>query len=308
MFERARLFCFNGMLHFARDGKLAFLPDALFLRAQYWLKLGRVLHLKHPRLYNEKLQWIKLYDRKPAYSTIADKLAVRDYVRERLGEGVLIPLIAEYDRVDQIDWAVLPDRFVIKCTHGSSSNIIVIDKSKLDVEDAKRKLNLWMGRNWFNLSREWPYKEIPPRIIVEQFIGAENGKAPFDYKIMCFSGKPAYVIVDADRFTGHTRNFYDTNWIKQDIFNRHPNISYEIERPAQLAEMLSIAQTLSQGFAHIRVDLYVALGRVYFGEMTFFHGYGMEVYRPESFERHLGDLISLPAPADKEPCAVRRPS
>lgn len=294
-FVKFRLFLFDVMLHFAREGRLRFIPDAPFLRVQYFLKLGRVLHLKRPKLYNEKLQWIKLHDRRSEYSVYADKLAVRDYVRERAGARYLIPEIARYERVDQIDWDALPDRFVIKCTHGSSSNIIVTDKAQLDIEAAKLKLSNWMRRNWFDLSREWPYKNIRPRIIVEQFIGADDGTVPFDYKVMCFEGEPTYIVVDADRYSGHKRNFYDGNWVKQDMFNRHPNIDRPVERPAQLDEMLTVARALCQGLHHIRIDLYAVQDRVYFGEMTFFHGYGMEVYRPKSFERHMGDLIQLPA-------------
>ncbi len=292
--QKLRLFLFDKMTGLGRRGLLRWIPDAPYLRVQYFLKLGRVLRLKHPRLFNEKLQWIKLHDRKPEYHRYADKLAVRDYVAKTAGEGCLIPLIASYDSVDQIDWNALPERFVMKCTHGSGSNIICTDKGKLDIGKAESQLRAWMARSWYDLSREWPYLGIQPRILVEQFIGDDDGQVPFDYKIMCFEGAPTYVIVDADRYSGHTRNFYDVRWQKQDMFNRHPNIPYDIPRPGPLNEMLSIAQSLCQGLHHIRIDLYVVAGKVYFGEMTFFHGYGMEVYRPESFERHMGDLIKLP--------------
>lgn len=294
MGEKLRLKCFEWMLRLGRKGYLNFIPDRPYLKIQYWLKLGRALNLAHPALYNEKLQWIKLYDRNPLYTRMADKLAVRDYVKERGCGEYLIPLVASYDRPEQIDWDSLPDRFVVKCTHGSSSNILVTDKSKLDRAGAIRKLNGWMRRNWFWLSREWPYKHIAPRILIEAFIGDEDGKAPYDYKILCFDGEPAYVIVDADRYDGHTRNFYSPDWVKQDLFNRHPNIPREIPRPEHLSEMLEVARKLSKGIPHVRVDLYEVSGRVYFGETTFFHGYGMEVFRPREFEKHLGDLIPLP--------------
>ncbi|MDL2205578.1 glycosyl transferase [Eubacteriales bacterium OttesenSCG-928-N13] len=292
--ERLRLRLYEIMCGMARRGWLGWMPSGLFLRLQYFLKLGRVLHLKRPQLYNEKLQWIKLHDHKPEYITYVDKLAVRDYVRAQIGEQHLIPLIASYDSVDEIDWDALPDRFVIKCTHGSSSNIIVTDKSKLNIERAQAKLRAWMKRNWYPQGREWPYLHVKPRIIVEQFIGAEDGTVPFDYKFMCFEGEPTYVIVDADRYTKHTRNFYDPNWVKQDMFNRHPNIPYDVPRPPKLDEMLQIAKALCQGIHHIRIDLYLVGDTIYFGEMTFFHGGGVEVFRPRSFEQHMGDLIQLP--------------
>ena len=289
-----RTFLFNAMTAMGRRGRLRFLPDAPYLRLQYFLKLGRILHIKRPKLYNEKLQWIKLHDRRPEYTQYADKLAVRNHVAKSVGEDYLIPLIAQYGSIAQIDWDALPDRFVLKCTHGSGSNIICADKSALNVDEAKGKLRGWMKRNWFWLSREWPYLDIKPRIIAEQFLGDDQGNVPFDYKIMCFEGEPTYIVVDADRYTAHTRNYYDVNWVKQPMENRHKNIPYDIPRPAHLAEMLSIARRLSAGIHHVRVDLYLVGTRIYFGEMTFFHGYGMEVFSPKEFELGMGARIKLP--------------
>ena len=294
LFENVRLFLFRAMSALGRRGRLRCLPDAAYLRLQYFLKLGRVLHLKHPALYNEKLQWLKLYDRKPQYAAYADKLAVREHVREAVGDVYLIPLLGAYRSADEIDWAKLPDRFVLKCTHGSGSNILCADKNRLNLGDAKAQLDAWMRRNWFWLSREWPYLCIQPRIIAEAFLGDEMGNVPFDYKIMCFEGQPTYIIVDADRYSAHTRSFYDVNWRRQDMFNRHENIPYDVERPAQLDQMLDVARKLSKGIHHVRIDLYLVQDRVYFGEMTFFHGYGMEVFRPREFELAMGNLIKLP--------------
>ncbi len=298
MREKDRLKFFELMLKLGRRGYLNFVPDRAYLTLQYYLKLGRGINLKRPELYNEKLQWIKLYDRNPLYTRLADKLAVREYVKEKGCGEYLIPILAVYDKPEEIDWDSLPDRFVVKCTHGSSSNIIVVGKSKLDRADAIRKLNGWMRRNWYWLSREWPYKNIKPRILIEQFIGGAEGKVPYDYKFLCFDGEPAYVIVDADRYDGHTRSFYSPDWVRQDMFNRHPAIPREIPKPEKLTEMLDIARKLSAGIPHVRVDLYETDGRVYFGETTFFHGYGMEVFRPREFEKHLGDLIPLPPKAE----------
>ncbi len=294
MLEAIRLSFFKLMLKLSRRNLLNFLPDRAYLKIQYFLKLGRKLNLEAPALYNEKLQWIKLYDRNPLYTRMADKLSVRDYVKERGCGEYLIPVLLVCDRPEEIDWDGLPDRFVVKCSHGSSSNIIVTDKALQDRAKDMGDLRRWMRRNWFWLSREWPYKDVKPRILVEAFIGDEHGKAPYDYKILCFDGEPAYIIVDADRYEGHTRNFYSPEWVKQDMFNRHPPIPREIPRPEHLTEMLDVARKLSRGIPHVRVDLYEANGRVYFGETTFFHGFGMEVFRPREFEKHLGDLIPLP--------------
>lgn len=292
--EKLRLKGFDLMTRLGRKQLINFIPDRLYLKLQYYLKLGRRLNLGEPVLYNEKLQWIKLYDRNPLYPVLADKLAVRDYVAEKGCGEYLIPLLASYDRPEEIVWDALPDRFVVKCTHGSSSNLIVTDKARRDRAEDMRRLRGWMKRNWFWLSREWPYLDIKPRILIEEFIGDERGNAPYDYKFLCFGGEPAYVIVDADRYTKHTRSFYSPDWVRQDMFNRHPAIPREIPRPEKLSEMLDIARRLSAGIPHVRVDLYEAGGRVYFGEMTFFHGFGMEVFRPRSFEEHLGSLIELP--------------
>lgn len=291
---KLRVFLFNKMCGLARRGLLDWLPDRPFLKLQYYLKLGRRLNLKRPALYNEKLQWIKLYDRDERYPGFVDKLAVRDYVREQVGEEYLIPEIARYERPEDIDWDALPEKYVLKCTHGSSTNIIQDGtKTAEAIEREKRRLPGWMAGDWFRLSREWPYKGIRPRILVEQFLEGPGGQVPYDYKILCFDGEPRYIIVDVDRYQDHKRNFYDLNWERQAIFNRHPGYDGQVQRPECLNEMLDVARKLSKGLKHIRIDLYEVDGRVYFGEMTFFHGYGMEVFRPRSFEQHLGELIRL---------------
>ena len=184
--ERIRLWLFGQMMRAARLGLLKGMKDESFLKLQFYLKLGRKLELKKPVLYDDKLQWIKLYDRKEIYHSFCDKIAVRDYVKKKVGAKYLIPEICHVDKVEDIPWDELPDRFVIKCSHGSSCNIICRDKSALDREQAIEKLNGWMKRDWFDLSREWPYKGVKPRILIEHFIENDTGDVPYDYKIMCF--------------------------------------------------------------------------------------------------------------------------
>ena len=283
---------YNAFFALSRRGAFRWMGDRAFLRLQYFLKRGKILRLNPPKTYGEKLQWLKLHDRNPEYCTMVDKIAARDFVAARVGEKYLIPEIARYDRVEDINWEKLPNRFVMKCAHGSSANILCRDKDLLDIEDAKQKLNGWMQRNWFWVSREWPYKDIPARILVETFLPSEED-VPRDYKILCFDGEPKYIIVDFDRFTNHTRNYYDTDWNRLDMTNRHPNYLEPVERPHELDEMLDVARKLSQGVRHLRVDLYAVSGKVYFGELTFYHGYGMEEYSPESFEYEMGSLIRL---------------
>ncbi len=297
---KLRVFLFNKMSGLARRRLLDWVPDEAFLKVQYYLKLGRRLNLKNPRLYNEKLQWIKLYDRDERYRTFVDKIAVRDYVKEVAGAQYLIPEIARYDREEDIAWDRLPGKYVLKCTHGSSANIIQDGrKDEGAIARERAKIAGWMKGDWFYLSREWPYKGIAPRVLIERFLEGKNGGVPYDYKFLCFDGEPKYIIVDVDRYTNHTRNFYDTNWVRQDMFNRHPGYAGEVKRPERLDEMLAVARKLSKGIRHIRIDLYEVEGVVYFGEMTFFHGFGMEVFRPRAFEEHMGDLIPINREASK---------
>lgn len=298
-FWRLRVFLFNKWNGLARRRLLDWVPDRLFLKVQYYLKLGRRLNIDHPTLYNEKVQWIKLYDRNPQYNIFVDKLAVRQYVKDTVGEKYLIPEIAHYDRPEDIAWDQLPDRYVLKCTHGSSCNIVQDGKKDAAaIERLKARIPGWMKSNWFYLSREWPYLDVKPRILIEKFMQGPDGSVPYDYKFLCFNGEPRYVIVDVDRYKdgglGHRRNFYDLNWVRQDMFNRHPGYEGDVPRPSCLDEMVEVARKLSKGIPHIRIDLYQVGEQVYFGEMTFFHGFGMEVFRPRQFEEHLGSLIHLP--------------
>ena len=290
---------YNAFFALARRGALRWMGDRAFLRLQYRLKRGKTLHLQKPETYGEKLQWLKLYDRKAVYAQMADKIGARDFVARRVGEKYLIPEIARYNRVDEINWDALPDRFAMKCAHASSANILCRDKALLDIPAAKAKLETWMKRNWYWVSREWPYKQIPPRILVEEFLDA-GMDVPRDYKILCFDGEPKYIIVDFDRYTQHTRNYYDTQWNRVNVANRHPNYEGPVEKPNCLEEMLQVARVLSKGIPHVRVDLYEVKGKVYFGELTFFHGYGMEEYSPETFEYELGKMIHLPCDGEEK--------
>src|SRR5690554_2911549 len=162
-------------------GLLNWIPDKHYLKLVYWGETGKKLNIKDPKTFNEKLQWLKLHDRKPEYSIYVDKYAVRSYIAKTIGKKYLIPLIVVYDSVEEIDWASLPDKFVLKCTHGSGSNIICPDKNKLDMEEAKKKLQKWMNKNWYWFGREWPYKKVKPRIICEELIKKKNGGLPYDY-------------------------------------------------------------------------------------------------------------------------------
>ncbi len=270
------------------------IPDKLYLKLQYRHHFNKNLNLKDPKNFNEKIQWLKLNDRKPEYVKYVDKYEVRKYIKDTIGEKYLIPLMGVYDSVEEIDWRSLPDSFVLKCTHGSSSNIICKNKAELDMEDAKLKLTGWLSKNWFWYGREWPYKNVKPRIICEKYMVDESNVELKDYKIFCFNGEPKLIQVDFNRFKNHQRNLYDINWDYVEASIKYPtNAEIRIKRPIKLDEMLHISKKLSAGIPHVRVDLYSIKDSIYFGELTFHHGSGYEKVNPESLNNVMGEWINL---------------
>lgn len=271
------------------------LPDQIYLKFVYWGETGKKLNLDTPITFNEKLQWIKLNDRKPEYSKYADKYNVRSYVSKIIGEQYLIPLLGVYDSVEEIDWDSLPNKFVLKCTHGSGSNIICTDKEILDIEVTKMKLGKWMKKSWYWFGREWCYKDIKPRIICEKYLVDESGTELKDYKIFCFNGEPKLIQVDFSRFVEHKRNLYSVDWKYVDGTIKYPNQpSFNIKKPQKLDDMLRCAKILSGNIPHVRIDFYSINDQIYFGEMTFYHGSGYEEFEPESLGILMGSWIDLP--------------
>lgn len=270
-----------------------FIPDKLYLKILYRLELGLKLNLKNPKGYNEKLQWIKLFDRKEEYKTYVDKYEVRKYVESKIGKKYLIPLIGKYNSVEEIDWDELPNKFVLKCTHGSGSNIICFDKHNLNLQISKKLLNKWMKKNWYYFGREWPYKNLRPRIICEQFMGRDNS-VPEDYKIMCFDGEPKLIQVHRGRYGEYTQDFYDLNWNRMPFNNvGYQNSKIEYDKPEKLDEMIEIAKKLSEGLREIRIDLYCVDNEIYFGEMTFFDASGLALFEPYEYEEIIGSWIKI---------------
>ena len=264
---------------------------------QNWYRrvTGKYLNLDNPRTFNEKIQWLKLYDSTPIKTRLADKYLVRDWVKEKIGEQYLIPLLGVYDKFEEIDFDKLPNQFVIKCNHGSAMNIIVKDKSKLDLNDAKEKLDKWMNTNFaFKYGFELHYRDIEPKIIIEQYMDDGTGDLK-DYKYTCFDGKPEFIWIDSDRHTVHKRNLYDLNW-KQLPYK--VNSKYDTfkspEKPDCLEKMTELAAKLSKGFPYVRVDFYIINNKIYFGEMTFTSSSGTEDIQPRSFDIYLAKQIKLP--------------
>lgn len=273
------------------------LPDSIYLRIKYKLLTAQTLHLSKPVTFNEKIQWLKIHDRKPLYCKLVDKLTVKSIMSDWIGERYVIPVIGCWDSDEDIDFDRLPEKFVLKTTHDSGGVIICKDKHELDINEAKKRLKFFLKRNYFWHGREWPYKELQPRIIAEPYLIDESGYELKDYKVFCFSGVPRYIQVDYDRFTDHHRNFYDTNWEYVPFTTLYPtNPERRIEKPKQLEELLTICKIITDKMEKpplVRLDFYIIHDKIYFGEVTFHHGSGTEKFTPESYNVKLGNMIDI---------------
>ena len=272
------------------------------LARMYKRRIGREPDFESPRRYTEKIQWRKLHGLTPEMARLSDKYAVRKWVADRIGDEYLVSLFGRWAQAADIDFDALPQEFVLKTNNGSSTNIIVRDRSKLDVADACKRLDEWMAyqMGWVYFERQ--YNDIVPCIIAEEMLHPAAGENDLrDYKFLCFDGEPLFVWVDIDRYTNHTRAMFDTNWNLQN-WNQYnyPPSPYVPERPACLDEMLRLARKLSAGFDHVRVDLYEVDGKVYFGEMTFTNGSGFERIVPDEYDEVLGGYWTLPKPVEKK--------
>ena len=272
-----------------------YISDKTYLKLLYETRIGKKLNLKNPITFDEKLQWLKLYDRKDEYTVWADKYEVRNYVAEKLGEQYLIPLLGVWNSADELKLDDLPEQFVLKCTHDSASVCICTNKKNFDWNAAMDKLQKSLNQNYYWHSREWPYKNITPRIIAEAYMTDESGTELKDYKIYTFGGEPYLIQVDFDRFHNHQRNLYTTEWeyIDETIeYSKDPNV--KIAKPEHLEEMLECSRKLAVGTISLRTDFYSINGKIYFGEITFYQEAGFAHFEHEEFAKKLGDQIKLP--------------
>lgn len=280
-------------IHLSDNGHL-FVPDDLYIKIQYSNYFGETLNLKSPKSFNEKLQWLKLYNRNPEYTQMVDKYEVRDYITDKIGNDYLIPLYGIWNNFDEIDFNALPNQFVLKTTHDSGGVIICKDKEQFDFEAAKRNINYWFSRNYYKIGREWPYKNVKPRIIAEKYMVDESGSELKDYKIFCFSGDPKLIQVDFNRFVAHKRNLYTKDWDLVDVaFEYKSDPTKHIEKPLNLEKMLELAHTLSEGIPFLRVDLYSIYDKIYFGELTLYPESGYGHFHPKSFDLEMGSWMPL---------------
>ena len=273
------------------------MPDKQYLQLKYKLVMKKKLNLQNPQTYNEKIQWLKLYDRNPKYTDMVDKYEAKKYVANLIGEEYIIPTIGIYDTYKDINFDELPNEFVIKPTHTSGDVFICKDKSTLDYKLLQKKVEKWLKRRYFYLHREWPYKNIKPRLIIEKFMEDKKKKELIDYKFFCFNGEPKIMFIATDRQNKNTEtcfDFYDMEFKHLNIINGHPNSKATINRPLNFELMKELAQKLSRRISHVRVDFYEVDGKVYFGELTFTHWSGLVPFQPEEWDKKIGDMIDLP--------------
>lgn len=271
------------------------LDDEKFICRKFERLLGYYPNLKQPQTFNEKLQWLKLHDRNPVYTKLVDKYEVKKHVANKIGSEYIIPTLGVYDTFDKIDFNKLPDQFVIKCTHDSGGVVVCKKKSIFNIEEAKHKLVMSLNRNFYLFSREWPYKNVPRKIIVEKYIEDKSGDELTDYKFMCFNGEVKCSFTCTDRFSNNLKvTFFDREWNMMPFERHYPRSETPIHKPKHYNEMLEIAEILSHGIPFVRIDLYEANDKVYFSEYTFFPGSGMEEFSPESWDYILGEWLRLP--------------
>lgn len=275
---------------------LAFIPDKVYLTIMYRVRMGKTINWKHPETLNEKIQWLKVYDRKPEYTQMADKCEAKKYVAAQIGEEHIIPTLGVWENFDQIDFSLLPDKFVLKCTHDSGGLVVCRDKSQLDIEMARKVMTASLKNNYFYYGREWPYKNIKPRIIAEKYMEQIDGTGLVDYKFYCFEGKPQYLYVskNMDDHRLATVTFVDMNWNMMPVERTDYKSDKEMPlRPSRFDEMRKIAEKLSQGHKFLRVDLYQINGEVFFSELTFHPASGYMGVIPSEYDKIMGQYIKI---------------
>lgn len=279
------------------------LPDKTYLQLLYRFKMSHKLDLNHPKTFTEKIQWLKLYNRRPEYTLMVDKFAVKKYVTDIIGEKYVIPTLGVWDKLEDIDWDALPNEFVLKTTHGGGSGGVVICKDKKTFDRNKAILTLRdsMNSDIYRSLREWPYKDVKKRVLAEKYmVPKDMVNNPIyelsDYKFFCFNGEPKYCQVIRDRHNKESIDFYDMNWRHQEFVGLNPAASNGINpvpQPLLLDDMICICHKLSKNMKFVRIDMYVIDNRIYFGEITFYPASGMGLFNPDKWNEELGNLISL---------------
>ncbi|WP_209812952.1 ATP-grasp fold amidoligase family protein [Ammoniphilus resinae] len=255
---------------------------------------GYDLNLKSPKSFNEKIQWMKFYGNLESCGKYVDKNDVRSFVKDKVGEKYLIPQIGCYNNSSEVNFERLPNKFVVKATHASGWNLVVDDKKKLNIEDAKKQIDVWVNKSFYKKNGEKNYKHVRGRVVIEEFIEDGSGDL-MDYRFFCYDGNPLYIQLDSysDTKVKKRRNIYDINWIKMDVKCSYENTLKDIERPNKLDEMIHIASKLSEGFNFVRVDLYYVNDNIYFGELTFTPQNGTGKFTPVEYDYLFGQNFEL---------------
>lgn len=277
-------------------GLLNWIPDVLYLKLIFRLKMGKRLNLRNPKSFNEKIQWLKIHDRNPRYTTMVDKYEAKQFVASIIGDEHIIPTLGVWDSFDDIDFEALPDQFVLKCTHDSGGLVICRNKSQLDIKSSKMKIENSMKRNYFWMGREWPYKNVKPRIIAEKYMEDSSTKELRDYKFFCFGGVAKCMKVDFNRFVEHHANYYDQNG---NLLNFGevicpPMFDADVLLPETFEKMKSFAEQLSAEKPFLRADFYDIDGNIYFGELTFYPASGFGRFTSEEWDIKLGEWLPIP--------------
>lgn len=299
LFKKGFRFIFDKDYRFVENSAYGFYnswPDEKYLKTKFKCIMGYELNLDNPITYNEKIQWLKLYDRKPEYSMMVDKYRVREYIAEKIGKEYLIPLLGVWNSPNDINFDELPNEFVLKCNHNSGRGVCICkDKAKLNIQKVKKELDKALKQDYYLFNREWPYKDVPRKIICEKYMTDSSGFELKDYKLYAFDGIVQALMVISGRNTGCTcANYYDANFKQLDFTWGYPKIPNEIKIPESFGQMKAFAEILSKGLPEVRIDFYDINGQLYFGEITFFDGSGFEKFNPKEWDKKFGEWITLP--------------
>ena len=291
------MFCVNSGYRMEKLSNWGFgklYSDEKYLKMVFYNRMKKKLDLENPRTFNEKLQWLKLYNRKPIYTTMVDKHEVKKLVAGIIGEEYIIPTLGVWDKFDDIDFNLLPDKFVLKTTHDSGGVIVCNEKTKFDFKKAKKKISKKIKNDFYMKYREWPYKNVKPRIIAEQYVANDSSEELKDYKFFCFNREPKIMYISNDIGTDPRTDFFDMDFNHLDLHFKDPNADICPSKPENFEKMKTLAKVLSTGIPHVRVDFYEVNGKIFFGEYTFFHSGGFFNIQPIEWSERIGSWIKLP--------------
>jgi glycosyltransferase len=276
---------------------LNMLSDKTYLKIMYFYHMKKRLNFENVTTFNEKLQWLKLHDRKEIYTTMVDKYEVKKYVADLIGGEYVVPTYGIYESYNEIDFDVLPNQFVLKVTHygGSRGVFIIKDKNTINYSNIENEIEKLLKENLYNYSREWPYKNVKPRIIIEKYMKNEDEEELKDYKLFCFNGKPKIILVCSERFSSSNmcETWFDEDWNLMDIIEGNHRVDKNIKPPQSFKKMKYLASQLSKNIPFVRIDFYEVNSKIYFGEMTFFPASGFEKFEPKEWDKKLGEMIDL---------------